>query len=72
MRIPDFLRFLTKRSNAPQLSEAERWREDPLSHPDLHNLSSDQIADLPLEPFFIDGDGTTHPKLNSPVQRRFS
>ena len=70
MRFPDFLRFVTKRSGAPQFSEAERWREDPLSHPDLRNLSSDQLADLPLEPFFISGDGTARPTTNSPAQRR--
>lgn len=30
--------------------EPENWEEDPLSHPDLLNMSLNALADLPLEP----------------------
>lgn len=33
---------------AGTLSEAERWRRDPLSHPVLRAMSQRELADLPI------------------------
>lgn len=30
--------------------EADRWRRDPLSHPDIVAMSERELADLPFEP----------------------
>lgn len=32
------------------LDETRRWRCDPLAHPELRNMTPDQIADLPISP----------------------
>lgn len=33
---------------ADALTEAERWRRDPLSHPALRAMSQRELADLPI------------------------
>ncbi|NNV12274.1 MULTISPECIES: hypothetical protein [unclassified Roseobacter] len=31
-----------------------RWRRDPLSHPDIARMDKRELADLPIDPYWID------------------
>ncbi|MEP3947250.1 hypothetical protein [Ascidiaceihabitans sp.] len=32
----------------------DRWRRDPLSHPDIRKMNKREIADLPIDPYLIE------------------
>ena len=42
------LKFFWKESEALVRRQARRWQRDPLSHPQLQNMSLRELADLPI------------------------
>ena len=44
-------RFRRRASSRPPAED--RWQHDPLSHPEIRNMSPAQLADLPFEPWRI-------------------
>lgn len=54
MKISSVLTWLCEVPSEGLPDDRERWRHDPLAHPDLATMTTRQLADLPFDRMGID------------------